>query len=176
MKARWKYGLKGYLPSLVGCTNGVKLLCPALLEADYPLQVPSNVTCCGPILLEAPPLAESDPEMETWLKSRRTIYINLGSHVVTEDADAIEIARALDLLLDKHSDIQILWKLKHVQPLDTKSTRNLEVALSNGRVRIQTWLQSDPTAMLKSGHIACSVHHGGANSFYEAVAYVLMLI
>jgi hydrogenase maturation factor len=37
-----------------------------------------------------------------------------------------------------------------------------------GRLRVVDWLTVDPLALLKEGNVVCSVHHGGANSFYES--------
>ena len=36
-------------------------------------------------------------------------------------------------------------------------------------VRITDWLIAEPISILKSGGIVCSVNHGGANSYFEAV-------
>lgn len=43
--------------------------------------VPANVTCAGPIVLDAAPAEEQDPEMARWLKKAPTVMINLGSLV-----------------------------------------------------------------------------------------------
>jgi hypothetical protein len=37
-----------------------------------------------------------------------------------------------------------------------------------GRVRVVDWLTLDPLALLMEGNVMCSVHHGGANSFFES--------
>jgi hydrogenase maturation factor len=38
-----------------------------------------------------------------------------------------------------------------------------------GVVRVVDWLEAEPMAVLESGVVVCAVHHGGANSFLEAV-------
>jgi hypothetical protein len=45
----------------------------------------------------------------------------------------------------------------------------LEKGIKEGRVRIETWLKAEPNALLGSGNVVASVHHGGANSYFEAV-------
>ena len=42
------------------------------------------------------------------------------------------------------------------------------------RVRIVEWFDAEPTAVLEAGTVVCAVHHGGANSFLEAVRYVIL--
>ncbi|KAK3294448.1 uncharacterized protein B0H64DRAFT_418347 [Chaetomium fimeti] len=39
----------------------------------------------------------------------------------------------------------------------------------DGVVRIVDWLEAEPMAVLETGVVVCAVHHGGANSFLEAV-------
>jgi hypothetical protein len=39
-------------------------------------------------------------------------------------------------------------------------------------VRIESWLKAEPGAIIESGHVICSVNHGGANSWNEGIWYV----
>jgi len=34
---------------------------------------------------------------------------------------------------------------------------------------VEKWLGIDPAAMMETGNIVASVHHGGTNCFFEAV-------
>jgi len=52
----------------------------------------------------------------------------------------------------------------------------LSKEIAAGRIRIERWLTVEPAALVESGHIVCSVHHGGANSYFEAVRYVTNLL
>lgn len=54
--------------------------------------------------------------------------------------------------------------------LDEKSLGSIAAERSSGRIRIAEWLSVDPLAILETGLIACSVHHGGSNSFHEALS------
>jgi hypothetical protein len=44
--------------------------------------------------------------------------------------------------------------------------------MDEDRVRVVGWLEAEPAAVLTTGRVVCSVHHGGANSYYEAVVCV----
>jgi len=145
-------------------------LCPALPETELPFLIPSNMTLCGPMQLPATPVAESDPDLAKWLQQRPTVLINLGSHVASNENDADALATGLRTVLIANPDLQILWKLR-------PSGRNASFSLSDilsepslrDRVKVVDWLIPDPLAVLQSGNVVCSVHHGGANSFYEAI-------
>ena len=150
----------------------VPYLCPALPEIEFPYVTPSNITYCGPMLLPVKPVSESDMELAKWLRKKPTLLINLGSHIVSSSVSTLELARGLRIVLDRFPNIQILWKLKSGRRANDDISEAIAGELQSGQVRIETWLTVDPLAILQSGHIICSVHHGGANSFYEATAYV----
>lgn len=165
-------------------------LLPSIPETDYPCYVPSNVTPCGPILLPTSPVLNQDPGLYKWLAQGPTILINLGSHIRLDDAVAREVSAGLKVLLDKKPDIQVLWKLKtsgsviissrsksgheiSKTGLDNESLKAIASEILSGRIRIVEWLSVDPLAILETGHVVCAVHHGGSNSFHEALRYVL---
>ena len=158
-------------------------------ETDYPCRIPSIVTGCGPILLPVTPVANEDPDLQSWLERASTVLINLGTHMRMNDTMAREFAAGLKIILDKKPDLQILWKLKTLGGLAMPSKSNSESGfqgegigkesldaisreVSSDRVRIVEWLSVDPLAVLQTGLIVCSVHHGGSNSFHEALRYM----
>jgi hypothetical protein len=172
-------------------------LVPSIPETDFPCKITTNVYPCGPILLPVTSVGEADPDLETWLKRNPTVLINLGSHI-RMDSDMIkEFAVGLRVFLDRRPKIQILWKLKtsggmplpvtknqpkrqnasvaqamgegHVGTIDPGSLEALAGEIQSGRVKIMEWMSVDPLAVLQTGHIVCSVHHGGSNSFHEAL-------
>ncbi|TVY67503.1 Glycosyltransferase sdnJ, partial [Lachnellula suecica] len=168
-------------------------LVPSTPETDFPCYIEPNVTGCGPILLPVPSVSEIDPALQAWLMRGPTVLINLGSHIRMDGPIAREFAAALKTLLDARPDIQVLWKLKTSGGLSLRDGSNpvpksksdsgfkgtgLEEgsldAISNeveaGRVKILEWLSVDPLAVLQSGDVVCSVHHGGSNSFHEALS------
>lgn len=168
---------------------GVRLLCAMSEDLDYPFSVlPAHVTPCGPIVRPSRRLAEVDPALERWLAQGPTVYVNLGTQFALKPGEALEFALALRDLLDaaaegeKHAAgqgrLQVLWKLKRKDASDQAEWGGewkpvhdtLGPEISEDRVRITPWVEADPCAILQSGHVACSVHHGGANSHHEAIA------
>ena len=169
-KARKDAKLTGLVPTFEPYRKDESYLSPCLPEIDFPCYVPSNFRGCGPITIPCLSVTESDPQLAKWLSapSRRTILINLGSHITSEGTDAVEIAKGLRVILAAHPDIQVLWKLKSDITTEIKTIIGAEILAD--RIRIVSWLDIDPVAILASGHVVCMVHHGGANSFYEATA------
>ena len=169
---------------------GVRLLCAMSEDLDYPFDVmPSHVTPRGPIVRPSRRLAEVDMPRERWLARGPTVYVNLGTQFAVKPCEALEFTLALRNLLDastveeeKHTvdqgRLQVLWKLKRRDASDQTSWDGewkavhdtLGPEISADRVCITPWVEADPCAILQSGHVACSVHHGGANSHHEAVA------
>ncbi|KKA21226.1 UDP-glucoronosyl and UDP-glucosyl transferase family protein [Rasamsonia emersonii CBS 393.64] len=152
-------------------------------EIEYPMTLPEHVTSCGPIYMALDAVENEDADLAAWLARAPTVLIVLGSHTFYNEEDATEMMRAIRTVLDGDERVQVLWKLKtedNSNNIDasegylfsgTNSTVSDEVSslLSTGRVRIQSWLTADPASILESGHIVCYVHHGGANSFLEAI-------
>ena len=99
----------------------------------------------------------------------------LGTHFEAYAETLREQAIGLHMLLEARPDIQVLWKLKAEKVTENsgrESVNNiLEEELKSGRVRIEGWLKADPVAIMTSGHVVCAVHHGGANSYFEAAWY-----
>lgn len=102
------------------------------------------------------------------------MLVNLGSNYVPSPAFSQALATALRLQLERNSNVQVLWKLKINRDLVSEVGEILSKEIATGCVKIESWLKAEPGALLRSGHIICSVHHGGANSYYEAVRYVLL--
>lgn len=176
MKAvREGLGLKTKFPLLSPWKEEHHYLIPATPECDFPFEkVPSNITACGPIMLESPPLSVADPELELWMQRAPTVLINLGTHFKYDDTVKREMSTAIQALLAHNTSVQVLWKLKSAKS-DAGSDANvieniLSGAINTGRVRITSWLKAEPGKLVSSGSIICSVHHGGANSYFEAVA------
>lgn len=166
-------GLQG--PSLFPMTNPYQKdslqLTPAFREMDYPLHVPDNVVSCGPILRFHQSLSEKDPAMAEWL-NKSTILISLGSHVLPTEDTAIEMAKAIHTVLENHPELQVLWKLRYDWKDSVRFQDVLGVSIDSGSVRIVSWIHADLIAVLETGKIAVYVHHGGANSYFEACKYV----
>jgi hypothetical protein len=159
----------------------LKFLVGSLQELEFPEMVlPSHILPCGPIIMSAKPLGDVDPGLGAWLSRRPTLYINLGTICKIEEERALELARAVVVVLEQAqltaflaSGLQVLWKLSKFGQYSTDTGSKMHKILNHwvdeGWVRIVDWLEPEPIAVLESGHAACIVHHGGANSFNEAV-------
>jgi UDP:flavonoid glycosyltransferase YjiC (YdhE family) len=169
---------------------GLKILAANSLELDYPFAVlPKHVVPCGPIIRSAPNITSTDPSLEQWLQNGPTVYVNLGTHLKASASEAAEMAKAFRELLNKANEedygkgrkLQILWKLQRKLATDRKPDPNdysgewkdirdiLGQEMDADLVRITDWVTAEPYSVLASGHVVCSVHHGGANSFNESI-------
>ncbi|RYP63533.1 hypothetical protein DL771_009229 [Monosporascus sp. 5C6A] len=157
----------------------LKILVSTLPELDFPSILPSHVFPCGPILRNSTPISEADPSLAAWLSRGPTVYVNLGSICRIAEDRAVELAAGLKIAFEAAAGapgfhkLQVLWKLKKLGKYDTAAgSRIYEVLgreIENDRVRIVDWVEAEPIAILQSGHVMCSIHHGGANSYNEAI-------
>ncbi|KAL4935827.1 hypothetical protein BDV06DRAFT_233922 [Aspergillus oleicola] len=172
---RIKHKIHGRFPFADGWMPNRLHLSPALKELDWPMDVPDNVVACGPILLPVAPVKTQDPEMLAWLQKAPTVLINLGTLYAPNPSVVLEIATGVKSFLASSAgrNIQVLWKLpKHPHDQDeiyNQSITPLQREIDSDQIRILSWFQVEPLAMLQTGQIVCSVHHGGANSWYEAI-------
>ncbi|TEA20489.1 Glycosyltransferase sdnJ [Colletotrichum sidae] len=140
--------------------------------ASVPIEyTPPNVTATGPIAISVATAEEQDPELAAWLARAPTVLINLGSFLEFDGARAGQMAAALKVVLEK-TGIQVLWKM--LDPVfherkDEDWKPFLQDFIDSDRVRVSSWLTVDPAALLETGHMVASVHHGGANCYHEAV-------
>lgn len=169
-------GVQSYVP------QGTHYLVPDLPELSLPLApIPSNVTACGPIV----PLSmineganQSAKQLLEWMSGRKTVVVNLGSNIAPGRSYCESLARALELVLRKHKDLSVLWKLKRDQgtPLDESLTDTLGDALNKDRMKIVEWLEVDPAHLLMLEGVVVSVHHGGANAYFETARLVMFYL
>ncbi|KAF4960385.1 hypothetical protein FGADI_1032 [Fusarium gaditjirri] len=159
-------------------------------DIDYPFSIiPPQLTSCGPIIRTSPPISEVDAGLAEWLSQGPTIYVNLGTHHKASPDEAHEMSKAFRRVLERadtlHSagkPFQILWKLGRVPDEEGNApkqdsytgtwalvTDELQAYIKRDRARITDWLVAEPKSVLESQSIVCSVSHGGANSFYEAL-------
>ncbi|KAL7905571.1 hypothetical protein GGI35DRAFT_459905 [Trichoderma velutinum] len=138
-------------------------------EAGYPLEyIPDNFRIVGPLVLDVAPAETQNAELTAWIKKAPTILVNLGSAFRYEEPRAVVMAEAIAAVLDA-SDAQILWKLRRAHKYGDDFLGPAKKYVDEGRLRLETWLDVDPTSLYNTGDIVVSVHHGGANCFYETV-------
>lgn len=164
---------------------GVKILVANRLALEFPLRVlPGHIIPVGPIIRPSRSVSEVDPGLAGWLGRGPTVYVNLGTHVSMSEDSAREMAGALRGLLDfargvawrdgRVVGLQVLWKLSLAGKDDGGEVWReiLGPDIDDGTVRIVRWIEAEPTAVLAEENVVCAVHHGGANSFLEAVRFV----
>lgn len=144
-------------------------LTQSLPEAEFPMPViPENVITCGPIFRSSAPASEQDPELVVWLSRAPTVLINLGGTANFDEYGAGELVHAIKTLL-QNSTLQVLWKFNRRGSYPRDVFEDVSAEIQDGRLRLEKWLGIDPAAMMETGNIVASVHHGGANCFFEAI-------
>lgn len=175
MEARKKEGMKHPFPGYKSYNEKVTYILPTTPESDFPCPLPSNIVCCGPIILPSAPLSTVDPDLETWLQAKRTVLLSLGSFLRTSVEHAQELALGIRIFLDKNPTHQVLWKLKteetRYESVLQAATKILSEHIESTRMRIVKWLKAAPSEIVRSAHVVCSVHHGGSSSYFEALRY-----
>jgi hypothetical protein len=126
------------------------------------------VVTCGPIFRSSAPAVDQDPELAAWLTQAPTVLINLGSAVDYSADSARELLPAIETLLE-NSKVQVLWKFNKRGEYSNNIFLEVSKEIKHGRLRVDKWLGIDLAAMMETGNIVASVHHGGANCFFEAV-------
>ena len=164
------HGIPGPVPNPVSeASEKVPLLLQTSPASDFPSVLPPHVSHCGPIVGPCTSISTENPELATWLSQRPTVLINMGSLVTFNDDAVCQFAKGLNMLLNRRPDIQILWKLQHDRSVPRWRLDWVSKDLFRGRVWIEEWLPVEPICILLSGHVNCVVHHGGSNSYHEAI-------
>ncbi|CAG7921777.1 unnamed protein product [Penicillium olsonii] len=167
LKMRKQAGIRTPFPHIEPYSKGDLHLSPCFPGMDFPLYVPDNVISCGPILKRASTLASCDVALHAWLK-QPTILICLGSHVQGPEDDALQMTKAIQAVLREFPDTKVLWKLKYDWESSPKVRNHLGSLVYAKKVKVVTWIKPEIISILESGHVVAYVHHGGANSFFEA--------
>lgn len=131
-------------------------------------RIPKNVTLTGPINLAG--LEERSleaRELLEWVK-KPTVMVCLGSGFGFREDQAKIMLEALQNVLKAETEVQILWKLSRLEPFDDQFLENA-IQDSDGRLRIETWLEVEPPTLLQEGNILLYVHHGGAGSYHDSI-------
>ncbi|GAQ06596.1 hypothetical protein ALT_3917 [Aspergillus lentulus] len=164
--------LSGKTPGMISRSGDkTPFLVPSKKEYEFSRRVPSNFTLCGPIVRPWDALETENADLARFVRRGPTVLANFGSHVVFNNATARQFAEGIALLLERKPETQILWKLKWNPEINVedKAFESIRGAIADRRVRITDWLRVEPMSLLMSGHIECIVHHGGSNSFHEAI-------
>ena len=145
--------------------RSVHTFCFGIPELDFPITLPNNVGLYGPVTLDSNPLSEED-ELTTWLDGGKTIMMAMGTLFLYSEAQVRNTIRAF--VAGTSSTDQVFWKL----PDRAKFQHILDEELENERVkerfRIVDWVDADLGEVMRHKNVVVYIHHGGANSYYEA--------
>jgi hypothetical protein len=76
---------------------------------------------------------------------------------------------AVDEVL-RRTDAQVIWKFVKNGQYKKDVLEPLQPYISNGRLRLFDWQTVDRMALLETGNIVSSIHHGGSNCYHETIA------
>ena len=163
---RNSHGLPGSHP-LVGqsVARSLHTLSFGLPELDFPIALPPNVGLYGPVTLDSTPLSKED-ELSEWLDKGRTIMMCMGTHFHYSEAQIRNTIRAF--VAGTASTDQILWKIRNKAKYQHIIDEELENENLKERFKLVEWIDADPGEVMKHENVVAYVHHGGANSYYEA--------
>jgi UDP:flavonoid glycosyltransferase YjiC (YdhE family) len=110
--------------------------------------------------------------MWEWLNKDgvETVLISLGTHFRLDEQQAGAVWAGVKAILDARGDVQVLWKLCKKGEFTLGNKEERERYGLGERVRVVEWLESEPVDLLRSGKVGMVVHHGGSNSYHEALA------
>jgi hypothetical protein len=168
--ARREAGYNGRWMSLEGVTR----LCMGIPELDYDGRQPPLLYPVGPMLLPSPPLGQADSDLDAWIDGPRsdrafTITFSLGSQLALDKSKAEDVLRVFEALLAEQTETRVYAKIMRMGDYDLPLLDNLERRFGKDRLRVVEWMMSDPIALLRTGKVDLAIHHGGSNSYHEAL-------
>jgi len=168
VKFRNKHGLPGQLPMTTVPPRAPHIIMSIIRELDYPLHVPSNIGLYGPVVLDTVPVEVADPELAQWLDRGKTVMMCMGTHFRYTESQVRAVVSGFLSAVDHDCGIQFLWKLSGKEMFQSLIDELLADPRDRERFKIVDWIQADPFAVMKHPNVIVSIHHGGANSYYEA--------
>ena len=94
----------------------------------------------------------------------------MGTHFSYSESQTRSIIRAF--IAGTLPTDQVLWKTRNKAKLQHVIDEELENESVKERFRIVEWIDADPGEVMKHRNVVVYVHHGGANSYYEAARLV----
>ena len=167
-KYRNAHGLLGRLPMESAAIRAAHVISPSVPEIDFPLVAPDWLGQYGPIVLDTTPIETSDPELCQWLDRGRTVVMCMGTHFRYSESQVKAVIGGFLGAIAQDSDTQFLWKLSDKSKFESIIQEELKDPRDKQRFRIVNWFESDPVSIMKHPNIVAYVHHGGANTFFEA--------
>lgn len=165
VKYRNEHGVAGGLPLRTSHSRALHVISSEIRELDYPLFIPSKIGLYGPMVLDTTPVEVADPELKRWLDRGKTVMMCMGTHYHYTESQVRAVINGFLDAVDHDSGIQLFWKLSGFESLIEQLLANPK---DREKFRIVDWIHADPSAVMNHPNVVVSIHHGGANSYYEA--------
>lgn len=145
------------------------------LDASPPMSIASTPTVVDMSLdkdmSSAQSMTRADP-VKAWLdqallNGKRVVYINMGSIFFYSRRDYDNIVQGLLRLHEVYPEMQVLWKIPKL-PFEAQPIPSADEAKLPLYIRREEWLPSVETVLQHPATAVC-VHHGGGNSYNEAL-------
>ena len=168
-KYRNAHGLPGGAPIMTTArARAAHVICPGVLEIDFPLVVPDSLGLYGPIVLDTAPIETADPELNEWLDRGETVMMCMGTHFHYTESHVKAVISGFLSGINHDSDTQLLWKLSDKSKFEGLIEEALRDPRDRERFKIVDWFEADPASIMKHPNVIVYIHHGGANSYYES--------
>ena len=144
------------------------MISSTIRELDYPLFIPDKIGLYGPVVLDTTPVEVTDPELTQWLDRGKTVMMCMGTHYHHTESQFRAVINGFLSAVDHDSGVQFFWKLSGKDRFEHLIEELLASPGDRERFRIVDWIHADPSAVMNHPNVVVYVHHGGANSYYEA--------
>lgn len=149
-------------------------LCMGLPELEVTGVRPANVIPIGPMCLPCPPLESVDSDLDAWINSAGSeemfiITFALGTHAELDPARAEGLLKMFAGLLEENKNLRIYAKIMRKGGFELPLLADLQEEFGLDRLRVVEWVKTDPIVLLNTGKVGLVIHHGGSNSYHEAL-------
>jgi UDP:flavonoid glycosyltransferase YjiC (YdhE family) len=166
VKHRNSHGIFGRLPHETPLRNVTEVISPDIAGLDFPFKKPYNLRLYGPIVLDSVPVRDLDPQLSDWLDAGPTVLMSMGTHFTYTKAQVRAVLRGF--LSALHPKARVLWKLPRHSSFKGIIDELLSTIEEKERFMILDWIPVDPFSIMTHRNVMALVHHGGANSYFEA--------
>ena len=149
-------------------SRAIHMISPGIRELDYPLFIPDTIGLYGPVVLDATPVEVADPELTQWLDRGETVMMCMGTHYHYTELQVRAVIKGFLGAVGRDSGVQFFWKLSGKDKFENLIEELLTHPKDRERFKIVDWIHADPSAVMNHQNVVASIHHGGANSYYEA--------
>ena len=166
VKHRNSHGIFGRLPHETPLRKATEVISPGIVDLDFPFEKPSNLRLYGPIVLDNVSVRDLDPQLSDWLDAGSTLLMTMGTHFTYTKAQVRAVLRGFLTALDPET--RVLWKLPQHFSFRDVIDGLLPRIEDKERFKILDWIPVDPFPIMSHRNVVALVHHGGANTYYEA--------